>query len=125
MTKVVQTKEAPAAIGPYSQGIVVNNMFYSSGQIPLTPSGEMVTGDITEQTHQVFRNLKAVLEEANASLETVVKATVFLADMNQFAEVNEVYGQYFDTHKPARSWVEVARLPKDALVEIEVIALVK
>ncbi|AGN34496.1 RidA family protein [Bacillus paralicheniformis] len=125
MTKVVQTKEAPAAIGPYSQGIVVNNMFYSSGQIPLTPSGEMVTGDITEQTHQVFRNLKAVLKEANASLETVVKATVFLADMNQFAEVNEVYGQYFDTHKPARSCVEVARLPKDALVEIEVVALVK
>lgn len=97
MTKVVQTKEAPAAIGPYSQGIVVNNMFYSSGQIPLTPSGEMVTGDITEQTHQVFRNLKAVLKEAGASLETVVKATVFLADMNQFTEVNEVYGQYFDT----------------------------
>ncbi|MPQ27239.1 2-iminobutanoate/2-iminopropanoate deaminase [Bacillus paralicheniformis] len=125
MTKVVQTKEAPAAIGPYSQGIVVNNMFYSSGQIPLTPSGEMVAGDITEQTHQVFRNLKAVLKEANASLETVVKATVFLADMNQFAEVNEVYGQYFDTHKPARSCVEVARLPKDALVEIEVVALVK
>ncbi|GIN79211.1 2-iminobutanoate/2-iminopropanoate deaminase [Bacillus paralicheniformis] len=125
MTKVVQTKEAPAAIGPYSQGIVVNNMFYSSGQIPLTPSGEMVTGDIIEQTHQVFRNLKAVLKEANASLETVVKATVFLADMNQFAEVNEVYGQYFDTHKPARSCVEVARLPKDALVEIEVVALVK
>lgn len=125
MTKVVQTKEAPAAIGPYSQGIVVNNMFYSSGQIPLTPSGEMVTGDITEQTHQVFRNLKAVLKEAGASLETVVKATVFLADMNQFTEVNEVYGQYFDTHKPARSCVEVARSLKDALVEIEVIALVK
>ncbi|MEC1262045.1 RidA family protein [Bacillus swezeyi] len=125
MTKVVQTKEAPEAIGPYSQGIIVNNMFYSSGQIPLTPSGEMVDGDITEQTHQVFRNLKAVLKEAGASLETVVKATVFLADMSQFAEVNEVYGQYFNTHKPARSCVEVARLPKDALVEIEIIALVK
>ncbi|MFN2748230.1 MULTISPECIES: 2-iminobutanoate/2-iminopropanoate deaminase [Bacillus] len=125
MAKVVQTKEAPEAIGPYSQGIIVNNMFYSSGQIPLTPAGEMVDGDITEQTHQVFRNLKAVLKEAGASLETVVKATVFLADMNQFAEVNEVYGQYFAEHKPARSCVEVARLPKDALVEIEVIALVK
>ncbi|MED1740033.1 RidA family protein [Bacillus swezeyi] len=125
MTKVVQTKEAPEAIGPYSQGIIVNNMFYSSGQIPLTPSGEMVDGDITEQTHQVFRNLKAVLKEAGASLETVVKATVFLADMSQFAEVNDVYGQYFNTHKPARSCVEVARLPKDALVEIEIIALVK
>ncbi|MFT0803855.1 2-iminobutanoate/2-iminopropanoate deaminase [Bacillus swezeyi] len=125
MTKVVQTKEAPEAIGPYSQGVIVNNMFYSSGQIPLTPSGEMVDGDITEQTHQVFRNLKAVLKEAGASLETVVKATVFLADMSQFAEVNEVYGQYFNTHKPARSCVEVARLPKDAFVEIEIIALVK
>ncbi|MEC1438967.1 RidA family protein [Bacillus sonorensis] len=125
MTKVVQTKEAPEAIGPYTQGIIVNNMFYSSGQIPLTPAGEMVKGDITEQTHQVFRNLKAVLKEAGASLKTVVKATVFLADMNQFAEVNEVYGQYFHEHKPARSCVEVARLPKDALVEIEVIALVK
>ncbi|MCY9110682.1 RidA family protein [Bacillus atrophaeus] len=125
MTKAVHTKHAPAAIGPYSQGIIVNNMFYSSGQIPLTAAGEMVNGDITEQTHQVFSNLKAVLEEAGASFETVVKATVFIADMEQFAEVNEVYGQYFNTHEPARSCVEVARLPKDALVEIEVIALVK
>ncbi|PLT48921.1 2-iminobutanoate/2-iminopropanoate deaminase [Bacillus amyloliquefaciens] len=125
MTKAIHTKRAPAAIGPYSQGIIVNNMFYSSGQIPLTAEGEMVNGDITEQTHQVFSNLKAVLKEAGASLETVVKATVFIADMEQFAEVNEVYGQYFDVHKPARSCVEVARLPKDALVEIEVIALVK
>ncbi|MDM5296651.1 RidA family protein [Bacillus pumilus] len=125
MTKVVQTKNAPAAIGPYSQGIIVNNMFYSSGQIPLTPAGDFLNGDIKEQTHQVFRNLQAVLEAAGASFETVVKATVFIKDMEQFADVNEVYGEYFHTHKPARSCVEVARLPKDALVEIEVVALVK
>jgi 2-iminobutanoate/2-iminopropanoate deaminase len=123
--KIVNTNSAPAAIGPYSQGIIVNNLFYSSGQIPLTASGEMVTGDIAEQTHQVFKNLKAVIDEAGASLESVVKSTVFLKDMNQFVEFNEVYGQYFAEHKPARSCVEVARLPKDALVEIEVIALVK
>lgn len=123
--KVVQTNQAPAAIGPYSQGIVVNNLFYSSGQIPLTAEGTMVTGDIREQTHQVFKNLQAVLAEAGASLETVVKATVFIKNMDEFAAVNEVYGEYFSTHKPARSCVEVARLPKDALVEIEVVALVK
>jgi 2-iminobutanoate/2-iminopropanoate deaminase len=123
--KVVQTNQAPAAIGPYSQGIVVNNLFYSSGQIPLTAEGIMVTGDVKEQTHQVFKNLQAVLAEAGASLETVVKATVFIKNMDEFADVNEVYGEYFSIHKPARSCVEVARLPKDALVEIEVIALVK
>ncbi len=123
--KIVSTSQAPAAIGPYSQGIIVNNLFYSSGQIPLTAEGEMITGDIEAQTHQVFKNLKAVLEEAGASLESVVKATVFLQDMNDFGSFNGVYGQYFSTHKPARSCVEVARLPKDALVEIEVIALIK
>jgi 2-iminobutanoate/2-iminopropanoate deaminase len=123
--RVVQTNEAPAAIGPYSQGIVVNNLFYSSGQIPLTAEGELLQGDVKEQTHQVFKNLKAVLKEAGASLETVVKATVFIKNMDEFAAVNEVYGEYFSTHKPARSCVEVARLPKDVLVEIEVIALVK
>ncbi|MEH7335666.1 2-iminobutanoate/2-iminopropanoate deaminase [Neobacillus drentensis] len=123
--KVVQTNQAPAAIGPYSQGIIVNNLFYSSGQIPLTAEGNLVTGDIKEQTHQVFRNLQAVLEEAGASFGTVVKATVFIKNMDEFAAVNEVYGEYFSTHKPARSCVEVARLPKDVLVEIEVVALVK
>nr|WGD69669.1 RidA family protein [Bacillus subtilis] len=126
MTKAVHTKHAPAAIGHFiHKGLSSTICFTAQVQIPLTPSGEMVNGDIKEQTHQVFSNLKAVLEEAGASFETVVKATVFIADMEQFAEVNEVYGQYFDTHKPARSCVEVARLPKDALVEIEVIALVK
>jgi 2-iminobutanoate/2-iminopropanoate deaminase len=123
--RTVSTSKAPAAIGPYSQGIIVNNVFYSSGQIPLTAEGNMTTGDIVEQTHQVFSNLKAVLEEAGASLETVIKATVFLKDMNSFVPFNEVYGEYFANHKPARSCVEVARLPKDALVEIEVIALIK
>lgn len=123
--KTVQTNMAPAAIGPYSQGIIVNNLFYSSGQIPLTAEGVMVEGDVKAQTHQVFKNLQAVLEEAGASLDTVVKATVFIQSMKDFAAINEVYGEYFHTHKPARSCVEVARLPKDALVEIEVIALVK
>jgi 2-iminobutanoate/2-iminopropanoate deaminase len=123
--KVVQTNDAPQAIGPYSQGIIIGNMFYSSGQIPLTADGVLVEGDIKAQTHQVFKNLKAVLEAAGASLETVVKTTVFIKDMNDFNALNEVYGQYFSTHKPARSCVEVARLPKDVLVEIEVIALVK
>ena len=122
--KAVFTAKAPAAIGPYSQGIVVNNLFFSSGQIPLTAEGQLVEGNVKEQTHQVFQNLKAVLEAAGASLETVVKATVFIKDMNDFAAVNEVYGEYFSSHKPARSCVEVARLPKDVLIEIEVIALV-
>jgi 2-iminobutanoate/2-iminopropanoate deaminase len=123
--KSVHTDLAPAAIGPYSQGILVNNLFYSSGQIPLKADGTMVTGDVKEQTRQVFQNLEAVLTAAGASFETVVKATVFIANMDDFATVNEIYGEYFSTHKPARSCVEVSRLPKDALVEIEVVALVK
>ncbi len=123
--KYINTNNAPKAIGPYSQGIVVNNLFYSSGQIPLTANGDLITGNIKEQTTQVFENLKAVLDAAGASLDTVIKATVFIKDMNDFTELNEVYGEYFGNHKPARSCVEVARLPKDVLVEIEVIALVK
>ncbi|KAB7664945.1 RidA family protein [Bacillus sp. B1-b2] len=123
--KVVQTNQAPAAIGPYSQGIVVNNMFYSSGQIPLTAEGTLLEGNVQEQTHQVFKNLQAVLESAGATFDTVVKATVFIKNMDDFQAINEVYGEYFSTHKPARSCVEVARLPKDVLIEIEVIALCK
>lgn len=123
--KVVSTKKAPAAIGPYSQGIVVNNLFFSSGQIPLTAEGILVEGDIKAQTHQVFANIQAVLEEAGASLGTVVKVTAFLKDMEDFSAFNEVYAEYFEEHKPARSCVEVARLPKDVLVEMEVVALVK
>lgn len=122
---VVSTTNAPAAIGPYSQGIIVNNMFYSSGQIPLTAAGELVDGDIVAQTNQVFENLKAVLAAAGSSLDQVVKTTVFMKDMNDFVAMNEVYAQHFGEHKPARSAVEVARLPKDVKVEIEVIALVK
>ena len=123
--KAVSTTNAPAAIGPYAQGMIVNNMFYSSGQIPLTVSGELVDGDIEVQTNQVFENLKAVLAAAGSSLDQVVKTTVFMKDMNDFAVMNEVYASHFGAHKPARSAVEVARLPKDVKVEIEVIALVK
>ncbi|MDN4495386.1 RidA family protein [Ureibacillus aquaedulcis] len=123
--KTVSTTNAPAAIGPYAQGIVVNGIFYSSGQIPLTASGELVEGDIVAQTNQVFENLKAVLEAAGSSLDKVVKTTVFMGDMNDFAAMNETYANHFGNHKPARSAVEVARLPKDVKVEIEVIAVVE
>ncbi|KIL53704.1 endoribonuclease L-PSP [Jeotgalibacillus alimentarius] len=123
--KFVQTNEAPQAIGPYSQGMVVNNMFYSSGQIPLTPEGTLVDGSIEEQTHQVFKNLQAVLAEAGASLSTVVKVMVFLDDLSDFDAVNAIYAEYFGDHRPARSCVEVSKLPKSAGLEIEVIALVK
>ena len=122
--KPVSTINAPAAIGPYVQGMIVNGLFYSSGQIPLNPEGVMVEGSIEEQTHQVFANLKAVLEEAGSSLSQVVKTTVFIKDMNDFGVLNEIYAKHFGDHKPARSTVEVARLPKDAKVEIEVIAVV-
>ncbi|MBN3552980.1 RidA family protein [Fictibacillus nanhaiensis] len=125
MMKKIHTEEAPAAIGPYSQGIIIDKLFFSSGQIPLTKEGIMIDGDVKEQTHQVFQNLKAVLKEAGSSLDQVVKATIFISDMNEFADINEVYAEYFNEHKPARSCVEVARLPKDAKVEIEVIALTK
>ncbi|MDX6154434.1 RidA family protein [Marinococcus sp. PL1-022] len=121
--KEVYTNQAPEAIGPYSQGIKVNNVFYSSGQIPLTTAGEIVSGGVEEQTHQVFQNLQAVLAEAGSSLNHVIKATVFIKDMDEFPVINEVYGSYFQEHQPARSCVEVARLPKDVKVEIEVIAL--
>lgn len=119
----IKTNQAPAAIGPYSQGIVIDNLFFSSGQIALTPEGDMVENDVKKQTHQVFANLKAVLEAAGSSLENVVKVTVYLKDMDDFPVVNDIYGTYFTEHKPARSCVEAARLPKDALIEIDVIAL--
>jgi 2-iminobutanoate/2-iminopropanoate deaminase len=119
--KIIDTDTAPKAIGPYSQAVVINGMLYSSGQIPLTPDGELVTGDIEAQTEQVFRNLKAVLASAGASLGDVVKTTVFVRDLNDFVRLNAVYERHFGTHKPARSTVEVARLPRDAAVEVEVI----
>ncbi|UHA75338.1 RidA family protein [Paenibacillus sp. 481] len=120
----IATNEAPAAIGPYSQAVKLGNLVFTSGQIPLTAEGELVQGGIEEQTHQVFRNLQAVLKAAGVSLQHVVKATVFIKDMNQFAQVNAIYESYFGSHKPARSTVEVARLPKDVLVEIELIAAI-
>lgn len=120
----VATDKAAAAIGPYSQGVVSGGLLYSSGQIPLTATGELVDGSIADQTHQVFSNLKAVLAEAGSSLNDVIKTTVFIKDMNDFVALNEIYASYFGDHKPARSTVEVARLPKDVKVEIEVIAKV-
>lgn len=120
--KTITSADAPKAIGPYAQGIETGGLIYTSGQIPLDVNGTMVPGGIKEQTHQVFRNLQAVLKEAGCTLEHVIKTTVFLQDMGQFHDMNEVYASYFGSHKPARSTVQVARLPKDALVEIEVIA---
>ncbi|BBH23351.1 2-iminobutanoate/2-iminopropanoate deaminase [Paenibacillus baekrokdamisoli] len=122
--QIVVTDKAPAAIGPYSQAMKIGNLLFTSGQIPLTASGELVEGGIEEQTHQVFKNLIAVLEEAGATLTDVVKATVFIKDMNQFAALNAIYASYFGDHKPARSTVEVARLPKDVFVEIELIVAI-
>lgn len=120
----VQTPHAPAAIGPYSQAIVHGGLVFTAGQIPLDPgSMEMVEGDVAAQTERVLQNLSAVLEEAGASLATVVKTTVFLADMNDFTAVNEVYARFFGDHAPARSTVQAARLPRDARVEIEAIAV--
>lgn len=119
----VSTDQAPAAIGPYSQAISLGNLLFTSGQIPLKPDGSLEEGDITAQSHQVLKNLKAVLEAGGSSLNNVVKCTCFLSDMNHFAAMNEVYGSYFTGTPPARSAVEVARLPKDVLLEIEAIAL--
>lgn len=117
----IATSAAPAAIGPYSQAVKLGNLLFTSGQIPLGTDGQIVQGGIKEQAHQVFANLKAVLEAAGTDFSQVVKATVFLKDMNQFAELNEIYASYFGDHKPARSTVEVARLPRDVFVEIELI----
>jgi 2-iminobutanoate/2-iminopropanoate deaminase len=120
----ISTSAAPAAIGPYSQAVQVGNLLFTSGQIPLGLDGQIVQGGMKEQAHQVFANLKAVLAAAGATFQDVVKATVFIKDMNQFAELNEIYASYFGDHKPARSTVEVARLPRDVFVEIELIAAV-
>ena len=121
----VQTTEAPSAIGPYSQAVVANGMVYTSGQIALTPEGVMLENDIAVQTKQVLRNLTAVLQEAGSDLDQVIKTTIFLASMDDFVTVNEIYAEAFGSHKPARSTVAVKTLPKNALVEIDAIALVK
>ncbi|MEA1961735.1 MAG: RidA family protein [Bacillota bacterium] len=120
--KVIKTTDAPAAIGPYSQGILVGPFLFVSGQLPIDPiSGQLVVGEVKDQVHQSLKNLKTIIESAGGTLENAVKTTVFLKDMNDFAQVNEVYGQYFKDHYPTRSAVEVACLPKDAKVEIEAI----
>ena len=125
MREIVSTDKAPGAIGPYSQAIKTGGMVYCSGQIPIDPeTGEFVSSDISEQTEQVLKNLTAVLEAGGTSLGNVVKTTVFLADMSDFAAMNEVYGRYFNDNKPARATVQAARLPRDAKVEIECIAVV-
>jgi 2-iminobutanoate/2-iminopropanoate deaminase len=122
--EIIKTEKAPAAIGPYSQAVRAGGFIFASGQIPLDPmTGEFVAGGVAEQTEQVMKNLSAVLEAAGASLAQVVKTTVFLADMNDFAVMNEVYGRYFQENPPARATVQAARLPKDARVEIEAIAI--
>ena len=118
----VQTDDAPRAIGPYSQAIQVDGWLYASGQLPMTPAGDMVEGDIEIQAEQVFNNIEAIRKAAGGWLSEVVKATVFVQDLNDFARLNAVYERRFADHKPARSTVEVARLPRDARVEIETIA---
>ena len=124
MREIIKTERAPAAIGPYSQAVRAGGFVFASGQIPLDPAtGQFVEGGVREQTEQVLRNLAAVLEAAGTNLGRVVKTTVFLADMDDFAAMNEVYGRYFAEDPPARATVEAARLPRDARVEIEVVAL--
>jgi len=125
MREIISTKDAPQAIGPYSQAIKANGFVFTSGQIAIDPSTEQViTGDVAAQTERVLRNLSEILEAGGSGLGKVVRSTVFLKNMNDFAAMNQVYGKYFSAAPPARSAVEVARLPKDVLVEIDVIALV-
>ena len=121
--KSIVTNKAPSAIGPYSQAIAVNGMVYTSGQIALDTNGEMVGNDVETQTHQVLKNLQYVLQAAGAEYEDVIKTTIFLANMDDFLKVNTIYAQYFKNHKPARSTVAVRTLPKNALVEIDCMAL--
>ncbi len=123
MKEIISTENAPGAIGPYSQAVKTGNMVFVSGQIPIDPAtGQFVSDEVAEQTEQVFKNLQAVLEAAGSGLDKVVKTTVFLADMNDFAAMNEVYGKFFTADYPARATVQAARLPRDARVEIECIA---
>jgi 2-iminobutanoate/2-iminopropanoate deaminase len=124
LKKVIATSKAPGAIGPYSQAIISGTMIYTSGQLPIDPeTGEMVANDITLQTRMCLKNVKAILEEAGSNMDKIVKTTVFLSDMGNFVKMNEVYKEFFSGDFPARSAFQVARLPKDALVEIEVVAI--
>ncbi|MBM7833818.1 RidA family protein [Clostridium sardiniense] len=122
MKKIINTEHAPAAIGPYSQGLIVGDLIYTSGQLPLNPETKVLETEIKAATKQSLENCKAILEAAGASLDKVFKTTVFVKDLNDFAAVNEVYGSYFNENPPARSCVQVAKLPMDAPIEIEVIA---
>jgi 2-iminobutanoate/2-iminopropanoate deaminase len=123
--KIIATQNAPAAVGPYSQGVMVGNMVFTAGQIAIDPAtGKIVEGAITEQTQQVMRNLQAILVAAGTSLDNVAKTTVFLQDMDDFKEMNQVYSRYFEGEPPARSTVQVSKLPLAVLVEIEAIALI-
>ena len=125
MKEIISTENAPGAIGPYSQAVKTGGMVFCSGQIPIDPAtGDFVSDDVAAQTEQVLKNLSAVLEAAGSGLNNVVKTTVFLADMNDFVAMNEVYTKYFSENKPARATVQAARLPRDARVEIECIATV-
>lgn len=119
--QMIQTPNAPAAIGPYAQGVVVGQMLYTSGQIALRPGGSLEDGDIVAQTKQVMANLSAIIQQAGGQLNKVVKTTVFLKNLDDFVAMNKVYGEAFGTHTPARSTVQVAKLPRDVLVEIEAI----
>lgn len=123
MKKIISTLKAPAAIGPYSQAVEVNGFLFTSGVIPIDPvTGELITGSIEVQAEQAIKNLSVLLEESGTSTDKVIKTTVFIKNMDDFAKVNEIYAKYFTTDFPARSCVEVARLPKDVLIEIEAIA---
>ncbi len=125
LKKIIKTEKAPAAIGPYSQAVVYNDVVYCSGQIALDPeSMEMVDGGIGEQTHQVMKNIEQVLQEGGSTFSKVLRCTIFLKNMNDFGTVNEIYGNYFNENPPARETVEVSTLPKDALIEISCIAYI-
>ncbi len=123
--RFLSTEKAPAAVGPYSQGVKAENIIFSSGQLPIDPAtGELSKGDIKKETRLCLENVKAVLEAGHASVENIVKVTVFVKDMGNFSSINEAYAEFFGDHKPGRSLVEVARLPKDADIEIEAIAII-
>ena len=122
MRQTIHTDKAPQAIGPYVQGVSLGDLVFTAGQIALRPDGTMAEGDIKEQTHQVLKNLQAILEAAGSSLDEAIKTTVFLSDLNDFAAMNEVYSSYFPSNKPARTTVQVSRLPRGAKIEVECVA---